>query len=152
MTRRTPPLASALQHALVAAMAITYLVAAATQIHRDNLPLAAINLLIAGLLGVLLELNKKRYGRLFANFSVRKSVKRLRQNEVCGWCGEEVAAKAPAVTHRGAVEGEPFILYHHPECDHAITQWYLQNSDETTIDLPLPKQGSMRRGSPHPRD
>lgn len=152
MTPRTPSLASALQHALVAAMAITYLVAAATQIHRDNPLYAAINLLIAGLLTLILQAGISTHGRILSNYTVRRAHKRLQAEQPCAWCGEAIEAKAPAISHRGAIDGEPFLAHHHPECEHAVHDWYRANATEDTIDLPYPKVGSMQRGSPDPRD
>lgn len=152
MTQRTPSLASALQHALVATLAITYLVAGGTQIHRDNLALAALNLLIAGLLTLILHAGISTHGRILSNYTVRRAHKRLKDEQACAWCGEAIEAKTPAISHRGAIDGEPFQAHHHPECEHAVHDWYQANATQDTIDLPYPPVGSMQRGSPDPRD
>lgn len=152
MPQRTPSLASALQHALVATMAVTYLVAAFIQLHRDNLLYGAINGLIAFLLGLILQTGTTTHGRILSNYSHRRKHKRLKSQQQCGWCGETIEAKTTAISHRGAIDGEPFLLHHHPECESAVYDWYTTNATEGTTDLPYPRPGSMQRGSPDPRD
>lgn len=161
MIHRTPSLAGAVQHALIGAMATLYLVAAAVQIYRDNYQLALVNLTITGLLGILLELRKKRYGRPFSNYKVRTRVKKLEQEASCDWCGESIEAEAGAVAYRGAVNGRPFDLTHHPECDAALSAWYEENAPDEPRShrhgsgdhgaLPSPSQRRMQRGQPHER-
>lgn len=156
MIHRAPTLAGAVQHALIGAMATIYLVAAAVQIYRNDYQTALINLTITGLLGLLLEFRKKRYGRPFSNYKVRTRVKSMEHAASCDWCGESIEEKASAVAYRGALNGRRFKLEHHPECDIALRDWYEENlpaehGREAASALPRPSQGRMQRGQPHER-
>lgn len=156
MIHRTPSLAGAALHALIGVMATVYLVAAAVQIYRNDYQTAMIDLAITGLLGVILELRKKRYGRPFSNYKLRTRVKSMKQAESCDWCGESIEAEARAVAYRGAHNGRQFNLNHHPECDVALRAWYEENlpieqGQGTGSALPRPSQRKMQRGQPHER-
>lgn len=151
MTPRTPTLTSAIQHLLVAAMGITYLIAAAAQIHRDNHTTAAINLLIALALTLILQAGVADHGRILSNYVTRRQEKRLKREQDCAWCGEGIETGQPATRHAGVINGDKFSLYHHPECDDAIHDWYEANANTATRDLPYPRPGSMQRGQPTER-
>lgn len=152
MNPRIPSLVGVVLHLLIGAMATVYLIAAGLQIHRGDYMTALINLVITALLGVLLEFRKGRYGRFFANFTMRRRVKGLRREENCAWCGESIEVKAPAISHRGAMGGQAFHIHHHVECDKAVHHWYQANDTGSKREPNYPPTGSMQRGSPQPRD
>ncbi len=152
MSPRLPSFTSALLHFLVATMGIVYLVVAGIHVHRGNDAYAYVNILITIGLTVIVHLGSKRHGGAFGNFTLRWRHKRLRKDETCDWCGETVEAGSSAVSHRGAVEREPFLLHHHPECESATHSWYETNAALGARNLPRPTSGSMRRGSPDQRD
>lgn len=151
MNPRIPSFASVLQHALIGVMATVYIIAAGVQINRGSYTTAFVDLVITALLGVLLEMRKPRYGRLFANYSMRRHVRRLGEERNCGWCGEAIEADAPAITHRGAHKGEGFLVHHHPECDDAVEAWYQESLNEKMAHVRYPAAGG-RRGSGRSRD
>jgi len=152
MNPRIPSFYRVLQHALVGAMATVYLVAAGVQIYRGDYMTALINLVITAVLGVVLELGKERYGKFFATFSLRTRVRRVKHEESCAWCGETIEAGSPAMTHRGAMDGQRFTLHHHAECESAAKGWARANLTKGASDVRVPPAGTMQRGGSQPRE
>lgn len=151
MNPRIPSFYRVLQHALIGAMATVYLVAAGVQIYRGNYMTALMNLVITAVLGVILEFGKERYGKFFANFSMRMRVSRVQHDESCVWCGETIEAATPAIAHRGAMDGRPFKLHQHVECEGAAKLWYEAQVAKGVRDVKVPPAGSMQRGRSRPR-
>lgn len=148
MNPNIPSLASALQHALAAAVAVLALAAAALQLARGELGLASADLLIAAVVGHILHLGVGRHGRVLSNFFVRRRVGRLSDASDCVWCGERIERGDSAVVYRGVVNGQRYAHHHHPECDHATRSWH-DSADDDEPRPPAP--GTMQRGRTRPR-
>lgn len=148
----TPHGPHALQQALIAGMALTYLIAAGLQQHRGDTPYALLNLLIAALLYTLFGLRAHHHHYATHNVIRRRVITRMRREAECAWCGERIEERTTATAHYGAIEGEPFLTHHHPECEQAIHVWFRNRAQEGAPHAPFPPPGSMQRGQPHPRD
>lgn len=155
MIRRTqPPLnppsvTRAVQHALVAGLAVLYIGAAAMQLVRDNVRFAAIDLLIATLLGLVLSVGSRTFGRVMANYGRRRVVNSASQERWCSWCGECIPSGSQKVAHHGTHDGKPFLYHHHVECDSAAAAWAGKHGSDELIAHPEP--GTMERGRPYSR-
>ncbi len=148
----TPTFARALQHALIAVIAVATLVAAGTQIQRNNVTLAAIDLIIATLLALLLSQEAREQGRIFSNYSLRYPVRRTRKQHTCAWCGETIPSGDMVVLQVGAVAGERYAINHHPECADAVSSWIERSANPALAhDMPTPTIRRMERGQPYSR-
>lgn len=144
-----PSVARAVQHALVAGLAVIYIGTAAWQITRDNVTYVVADLLIAALLGLILSLVSRRHGRVLANYGTRLIIKSAGQERWCAWCGESIPTGSRKVAHKGACEGKPFTYHHHVECDAAGAAWVGEQRTKHLIAHPEP--GTMERGRPQTR-
>lgn len=149
----TPTFARAVQHALTGLVAVATLVAAGLQIHRNDVILATIDLLIATLLALLLTSGARDHGRVFSNYRFRYPIRRARKPHRCAWCGEAIASGDEMIKHAGAVAGERFVINHHPECAAAVTSWLEQNRTQGSGNrAPALAIGRMQRGETYSRD
>lgn len=156
MIRRTQPplnppsIARAVQHALVAGVAVLYVGAAALQLVRHNVLFATIDMLIAAVLGVILSFGSRVHGRVLSNYGMRRVVERASQERWCAWCGEHIAPGSKKVAHSGTHDGKPYSFHHHLECDAAAAHW---TREQRAVDLIRhPEPGTMERGQPRSRN
>src|SRR5690606_8971351 len=144
-----PSVARAVQHALVAGLAVVYIGTAAWQLTRENVTYAIADLVLAALLGLILSVVSRRHGRVLANYGTRLVINSASQERWCAWCGESIPPGSQKVAHTGACEGKPFAYHHHSECDTASAAWVSEQRTKQLIAHPEP--GTMERGRPQSR-